>query len=209
MTDTDIVFNGLYHMIGHSVSVVICGLDCGDYTVDANGAVTVPLASDPDGLLSGAYIVQFDVGPYDTITYGDATTQVTVFTGVATATVYVPVVIGFSYPTIGQILRPVMEAQIKSPSGPGEGKTKRIEWASFLFSQAQGVSIGTSFANMWPVQFPDGTGQVLNHTILFSGVFADNFAEDYGFDNMIAWQIFRPYPCTVASVSGFLHSQDR
>ena len=209
MAATDIVFTGMYHAIGNNVSVVICGLDCGDHMVDVNGDVTVPLASDPDGLLSGYYVAQFDVGPYDTTTYGNATTQISMQVGIATMTMYVPVVIGYSYPSVGQLLRPVTEAQIKSPSGPGEGKTKRIEWVSIFFNNAAGVQVGTDINAMWDVQFPDGRGGVLGRTTLFSGVYADNFSDNYSYDNMIAWYIFRPYPCSVVSVSGFLHSQDR
>lgn len=212
MADTDIVFGSLYQFAGRLVDVVICGLDCGSYQVSQDGlaTVTVPRQSDPDGLLTGEYIATFDVGPYDRTTYGDATTQLSVSDTFALQTVYVPVTIGFSFTHAGQLLRPATEAQTKSPEGPALGKTRRIHRYAALFRNTIGISIGTVLANLFPVDFRNAGGSApLTKNILFSGVIEDTIDSEYSFDGQITWMGTRPYPCTIASISGFVETQER
>jgi hypothetical protein len=210
MADTDIVINGLYHLVGRTASVVICGLDCGDYVVQPGGFVTVPIGSDPDGLLSGAYIQSFDVGPYDTTTYGDATTQLTVFNGYSEGTYYVPVVVGFTFTSVGQLLRPATAQDTKSPQGPRLGKIGRNHYFAVLLQNAnKGVSFGTKLTNVLPANLRPNGSPIANYATLFSGVFTDTLGDGYGLDNALLWVVTRPYPCSVVAISGYLETAER
>lgn len=222
MATTDIVISGLYHLQGQTVSAVICGLDCGDYVVTSDGAtngipdpttggkITVPIQSDPDGLLTGLYLRGFDVGPFDTTTYGSMTTRLSVYDGYATATIYVPVVIGFTYPSIGKILRPATAEQGRSPIGPLLGKTRRNHQFAAQLVNAQGVYFGTGdMSTAIEASFRDAGRNILTRDNLYTGVHWDTLNDDYSFDGGIGWMITRPYPCTVTALGGFLETAER
>jgi len=211
MAATDIIFQGLYYAVGYTASVSCCGLDCGDYVVDANGDVTVPIDSDPDGNFNGPYLVQFDVGPFDKLTYGDQTTRIDLSDGVGgIQTIYVPVVIGFTYPSWGAGLRAVGEDQTKSPKGPGLGETRITHWFSALVSSSQGLSFGTTNAgSFYPAAFTDQSNIKLKMNTLFSGVWASPIEDGPSFDGMIAWSVSRPYAATVVALSGFIETSER
>lgn len=210
MADTDIVFTGFYHMIGSPASVVICGLDCGDYIVSATGTVTVPINSDKNQLCNGAYLAQFDVGPFDRTTYGDATTMLMISDGVGgVETIYVPVVIGFTYPSWGRLLRPVSQEDTKTPQGPSLGKTRRAHWFGALLLNTQGISFGTSTGQYDLAPLDDKAGNVLPLNVLYSGVWSKPIDDNPSFDGMIGWQILRPFPATVVAISGFIETSER
>jgi len=122
-----------------------------------------------------------------------------------------PGTIGFTYASQGQTLRPVAPQQVGSQNGPGFGKTKRNHMFSALLQDAQGISFGADFTKMHGAQFksPGGT-QPLARTSLYSGIYWDTL-EDLGttFDGQIAWQVTRPYPCTLTALGGFINTQDR
>lgn len=218
MAVTDVVFRGLYFAVGYTVSVSVCGIDCGDYVVsfavgeENEGFITVPINSDPNGLFNGAYLAQFDVGPFDRTTYGDATTRIDLADGVGgVETIYVPVVIGFTYPSIGVGLRPLTSEQTKSPLGGAEGKTRRIQWAGFLFQNAQGVTVISSNPTdgFFPSVFTDVTEAPLNMNELFSGIYQTPVDDAYSYDGQLGWMVTRPYACTVVAMTSHLETQER
>ena len=218
MADTDITITGLYHLQGRTVSVVICGLDCGDYLVTTDsgtamtgGNVVVPIGSDPDGLLSGAYIALFDVGPYDGTTYGNATAALTVFNAAAggEGTYYVPVCIGFTYTSIGQPLRPATAEQGKSQMGPLLGKTRRNHRFSALLNNTQGVSFGPNLSTAIEARFTNIANVVTTKDQLYSGVWQDTVADDYTLEGGVGWLVSRPYPCAVMALGGFMDTSER
>lgn len=215
MAATDIYLTGLAYVpfnAANSVEVVICGLNMGQYIVDSNGGVTVPINSDPDGLGDGAYFKQFDVGPWDSVTWGDATTELTVsVNGWGEATIYVPVTIGYVYTAIGQVMRPATEAEMKVQSGPGFGMFHRI-WAYGVdFLNSVGVSIGTNMAlnNADPVPFKVDNGVLLNHTAPFTGVVYSETEDNDSYENSVYWLSTGAYPCTVRAVTTFLSTEPR
>lgn len=210
MATTDIVFTGFYYAVGATVSVSIAGLDCGDYVVSALGTVTVPINSDKNQLCNGANLLQYDVGPYDNVSYGDATTSVTLADGSGgIATIYLPVVIGFVYPAVGGLLRRVDAQDIQSPRGPGIGKTRRTHWISALLLNTQGIAFGSPSGIFDTAPLDDGAGNVLPLNSLFSGVWSKPIDDNPGFDSLIGWQVVRPFPCTVVSISGALETSER
>lgn len=210
MAATDIIFTGFYFAVGAVVTVSIAGLDCGDYTVSTTGTVTVPINSDKDKLCNGAALAQYDVGPYDHATYGEATTQVTLADGVGgIETLYLPVVIGFVYPGWGIPLRPVTEDQIKSPQGAGQGKTRRAHWFSALLLNTQQVAFGTPHMVYDIAKLDDTGGNVLHQNVLYSDVWTKPVDDNPSYDGMIGWRSLRPFPCTVCSITGFLVESER
>lgn len=126
-----------------------------------------------------------------------------------------PAIVGGSYTSQGQLVRPVAEGETGARNGPALGKTRRVHQYSMLLNNAQGVSAGMDLSTppktpIYPVDLlaADKTTP-LPKTTLFSGVAWGNLDADYDFDNMFAWQVTRPYPCTVLAVSNFLHTMDR
>lgn len=213
MATTDIVINGLYHMENRMVDAMIGGLDCGSYVV-TDGAITVPIQSDPDDLCTGAYLYSLDVGPWDRDTYGDATTEITVLvTGLGIARVYVPVVIGYSFTTIGRLLRPATESATKSPQGPALGKLRRVNSFSGLFINTiggtNGVQFGTDFNHMHAALFKQNDGTILDNATMFSGVHYNSVEDHDTLDGMLTWTMTRPYPCTIAAIAGFIETKER
>jgi hypothetical protein len=210
MAATDMVFSGFYYAIGYTLTVSIAGLDCGDYVVSATGTVTVPINSDSGKLCNWATLVQYDVGPYDRTTYGDATTAVTMADGSGgVQTLYLPVVIGFNYIGWGIPLRPVTEDQIKSPSGAGLGKTRRSHWFSALLLNTQQIAFGTTHNVYDLAKLADDGQNLLPQNVLYSGVWTKPVDDNPSYDGQVGWQSARPFPCTVVAITGFMVESER
>lgn len=195
---TGVTLTGAWMTPSTIVAVEIAGLDCGDFSIAADGTITVPWGSDPDGLLTPAYLNA--VSSKDA--FNPALSKIEVSDGTETLTVYVPVLMGYSYASAGKTLR-----TLRSPTGGTLGETRRAHWIGVLFQSAQGVSLGGS--SLLQVTFTDQAGNANTSDILFSGAFATPIDDDYGFDGTISWQITRPYPCTVVSVNTFIETQER
>lgn len=132
----------------------------------------------------------------------------------STSSYTIPAVIGFTYTSQGQIVRPAQQGETGAQTGVGQGKTRRAHMVGILLSAAVygTMSLGTVFvaSKMRPALFKQTDGQTpVPTTGLFSGVYWSTIEDNYSFDGMIAWEITRPLPCTVVSISGFLHTQDR
>lgn len=195
------------HVSGTKVSAFIGGLDCGDYTVDDNGTITVPFGSDPNGLFNVSYLASISQAG----AYGDFEAEFT-FTnaGGDSITVNVPVVIGFSYTSTGKMLRPATADQGKSAQGPLLGKTRRNHQFAVLLLNSQGVSFGSGdLSDVRLADFRDAAENKLTMDTVYTGVYHDALDDDYSFEGGIGWQISRPYPCTVTAVAGFMETSER
>ena len=204
MADTSLVFAGLYHLLGKTVTAYVCGLNCGDYTVDSLGKVTVPLGSDAGGLLTADFIVANDGAT------GDNATDLYFDAGSGSAWYKIPVVVGEAYISRGQILRPQSEADVKTPTGGGLGKLRRIHQGSILFADTQpGPYIGTGFGYLNPVAFKDvDRSTPLPETTAFSGVYRMAISDIDSYDGALLWQTSGPGPMTIAAVSEYLETAD-
>lgn len=196
MAATDMVFPGYYYAAGRTLSVVVAGLYCGDYVVSSTGTLTVPINSDPDKNCNGAYLSQFDVGPFDKVTYGPATTALTLAVGYATATIYIPVIIGFNFPSMGKRL-----PQIKS-QGSGVGAVRRPHQYGAMVLNSIGLQIGSNFNNMHPVRY-ELDGQTPQFSTLFNGIVWDTVDGDYSFDEGLCFMVIEPYPTTIVALGDF------
>ncbi len=213
MAATDLIFNGLYYAVGYPVQVMIGGLFCGTFTVAAPGMITVPINSDPDQLCNGKYLQTLDVGPWDTTTYGGLTTEITLDVGGnGQATIYVPVAIGFTYPSVGQVMRPAAPEVTKSSQGPATGKLRRVHTVGILGSFVGGVSglqIGTNFAAMKAANVATKGGVPLTHNQLLEGVHFMAVADDDSLEGQVCWQMLNPYPCVINSINSFISFEER
>lgn len=208
-TENGVTFNGLWHLNGNTVSAFICGLDCGDFAV-SNGSMFVPFQSDNDGLFTLAYMEQLSAAGG----FGNFACPVDLAAGITTGRLTIPAVIGFTYTTQGQILRPGIPQDAGSMNGPPAGKVRRSHQYTALIQNgvSQTISFGTGFASPYKMHAPifktaGNTPYMSNE--LYSGVFWDNLDDQYTFDSMLAWQITRPVPGTICSIGGFLGTQDR
>lgn len=206
-SDTEIKFYGLSHLTGQTAQACIGGIDCGDYTVDADGAITVPFGADDTGLMTAAYLATLD--GFD----GEQATDITYYLNGVLTTVTVSVVIGRGYTSRGQLLRPATQADLHSPTGPALGKMRRSHRAALLFQNTGigSLSIGTDFAGtMYDVSFlDDNTQAAVPASEMFSGVLWTPLEDGYSFNSMLCWESTRPLPVTICAASVFLEGQEQ
>jgi hypothetical protein len=196
--------NGLWHLNGKTISVFAGGLDVGDWPV-TNGSLTIPFG---DGINSGPNGTSNTTGPFNPGGGGYLFTPAFVnsFNGA------MPIIVGFTFESDGQILRPSSQQDSGARNGPAFAKKRRSNEYGIQVVNSQGLSVGTSFTvpgEMNPVYFKDATEQTIPINQLYSGIHWDSLSDDYSFDSMLAWKITRPYPATVAAIGAFLHTQDR
>ena len=199
-----IELHGLWHLNGQTVQATFSGLDTGqqigqvgqpiiaDYTV-TNGSIQIPFG---DGISGGP---------------GNGLFTANLAASAISAN---QVVVGMTYNSDGQIVRPAAPAEAGTRNGPAFGKLRRNQQFAIQCVQAAGLSIGTRFDKLDPILFgtdpvndPGGTPLPLGQT--FSGIFWAPIADDNTFDGMLCWRVSRPVPATIAAIGGFIHTQDK
>jgi hypothetical protein len=156
-----------------------------------------------------------NVGPNTPATFSGfaALTAGNIFQGSTTSTssMTVPAVLGFTYTSQGQIVRPALPAEAGAQNGPAQGKTRRSHMFSLLAAAAiyGSISMGTVFGKLRPVNFKQPNEQPYDTKTLFSGVHWGTLEDNYSFEGGLAWEITRPLPASISSVGGFINTQDR
>lgn len=200
---------GLSHLVGETVSVFLDGQDGGDYTVAADGSITMSIDS-VSYTVTAATLVASDGD------YGESTTPILVHNGSATPVwTSVGVVVGQPFVSQGQRLRPATAADGASQQGPILGMTRRTDRFAVLVQDAIVMRFGTSLTptptgNMIQaifVQADDITPILAGN--MFSGVYWSDTYDGYGLDGGLCWQVDRPWPATVCAVSQFLTAMER
>ncbi len=192
--------NGLWPLNGLTVTAWIGGLDCGDYAV-SGGMIQVPYG---DGVPGGMGSFpdpgtnRYDQGLF---TSGFVRTGITA-NGVTMWTGTMPILVGFSFTSRGQLLRPIQPTETGARNGPAFGKLARDHYLMALFEGAVGgeggVQMGYVFGDLEPAIFKQADGATtLTVDVQFSGVFRDQFTCDYTFDTRPAWEVSRPQICNV------------
>lgn len=194
-----ITFYGLWHLNGSTVSAFVGGLDCGDAPV-TNGSMFVPFG--------GAFTLAYLQSIASTTAYGAMAVKLD------SPAITFPAVIGFTFTSQGQILRPLAPADVGTQNGPAFAKTRRNHMFGALITAAVNgaISFGASFApftTLRPLQATSPSGIPVPLTQLYSGLYWNTLEDDYGFDGMLCWQVTRPVPATIAAIGGFAHGQDR
>jgi len=186
-TFSQITFNGLWHLNGKTVSVFAGGLDCGDVVV-SNGSAVVTFG---DGVAAGAgqglFTQDFVAG----------------FNGA------MPCVVGFTYTTRGQMVRPALQAEAGTAAGPAFGKIRRSHQYGVMLVNSKAPQIGTSFGNLRTAQLRTPGGNDFSPLSAFTGMHVDTLEDDYTMDSMLAWQQTRPLPCNIAALGAYLSTQDK
>lgn len=198
---TQIVFSGLMAHAGLSVDVQIAGLDCGTYTVSATGTITIAYGADPAGLFKRTFL-NSNAGSSQ---YGGVSCPI-YFTDTTTTTM--SVVVGFTFTSQGQRLRPMTPAQSGTQAGPSLGKIRRVHKYGFNFVNSVGVQVGTNFTTTRAVQYRTPGNTPIPVTTQFNGIVWDTLEDAYSLDGQLAWQITRPYPTQIAAAASFVQTQD-
>jgi hypothetical protein len=164
------------------------------------GSPGMPTQTPPN---ANGWVDQWSVFQLGTIFFGSTT---------AISSGTIPAVIGFTYTTQGQILRPNDREAVGAMTGPGFGKTKRQhQFAALIQAGVVGtMSFGTEFTHLHPANFTDATRRaLLSPLTLFSDIWWDTIDDSYSFNSQDCWQISRPVPGIIAAIGGFIHTQDR
>jgi hypothetical protein len=222
---SSVVQNGLVtiacEVAGYTVFNIyntLTGAVAGTFTVQGIHSLTYASSNDKTGqvVLYGYYkYIQGDTllgtdTPAIGVTMWMMLTAGTEFGVYDPVTLYtIPTVIGYTYPSQCQLLRPLAAADSGSPNGPSLGKTRRSHMYGALFHRAAQIYVGTNFSNLRIANFQTPNGTVYGPGQLWTGVWWDTMDDDYSFDCQPCWQVIRPYPATVLAFGTFLHTQDR
>lgn len=203
-------FTGLWNLRTKSVTVCAFGLDLGDFTVDVNGTVFVPYGS---GTTPSAFdYTTGGAGAYlFTSTYISDNVQADVPRngGVYISSGYMPVVVGFTFTSDGQTLRPIAPEQTGTRAGPSFGDLRRSHYVKALLRNTIGIQFGTDFGStLQQAKLADGTGTQPAPTQMYSGLWRETLNDDYTFDSMLSWRIVRPYPAQVISIGASIEGTD-
>ncbi len=206
---TGLTFYGMNNLVGVTVAAFICGLDCGDYVVAENGSIAVPYQSDPDGLFTAAYVVNLANNPPGNIAdWGWGQSAVTV--EISSVSYTIPVAIGAVYTSQGQVVRP--DQMHQGQKGEGLAKQRRVHMfgAKLVNAVTSSISFGSDFSTtLSPVFLPGDGRDAYTQVTLFNGVYWNTLNCNSDFEGMLAWEISRPFPCTIASVNSFMNMEDR
>lgn len=119
-------------------------------------------------------------------------------------------VVGFTYTSQGQLVRPATPAESGAKLGPALGAKRRTDHVKAqLYKAGLALQFGTDFApaRLKSAKLQTAGGAPLPGNTLFSGVHWDNIVDPYSYDSMLAWQITRPYPATIVSIGANLSTQ--
>lgn len=178
-----VVINGLWHLNGKTVTVFAGTLDCGDWPV-SNGSVTVPCY--PNSAQTNT---------------GFTTAFVDAYSGT------MPIIVGFTYTSQGQLHRPVEAQETGSPIGPTLGQRRHVARFAAYMIATQGISFGTSFSNLHAFTFKSNGNIPYASNQLFTGVgYRDSLADSWSYDGMICWQISRPWPACIGTIEGEINT---
>jgi hypothetical protein len=174
-----VVINGLWHLNGKTVTVFAGTLDCGDWPV-SNGSVTVPVY--PNSAQANTAFTEAFVSAYSGA---------------------MPIIVGFTYTSQGQLHRPIEPQETGSPIGPTLGQRRTVKRFAAYMVNTQGISFGTSFSNLHAFTFKSNGNIPYASNQLFTGVgYRDSLADSWSYDGMICWQISRPWPACIGAIEG-------
>lgn len=170
------------------------------------------------------------IGANGTVTFGGAAFKIQSVPGFAgqltqSQNGFIPAVIGYTYTSQGQVLRGINAAETGARNGPAFGKVRRnhryaLQLGNTVAGSSNntiGLKVGTvlpgqltspALGNLRAALLATAGGTPYAQSALFTGVWTQPIEDPDSYDGMIAWQITRPVPATVAAVGGFLETKD-
>lgn len=177
-----------------------CGQDLGRFTV-SGGVLSIPLT----GTLTPAVLARYTTSPTD---YESMAVTIRSDVGSTGADQFVvPILVGLSYTSRGQLLRPNRQEDVRTPSGPGFAKEKRSHELHALLHNTRGISFGTRFNKLRPIKLVSDGGRVFDVDEAFSGVYTAPLEDNYSYDSQPCWEVSRPYPATVCAFGAALNTE--
>lgn len=123
----------------------------------------------------------------------------------------IPIVVGYTFTSQGQCVRPDRPQETGALNGPAMGKKRRTHQyaAQIIKAVASQVSFGTDFTTAMPALFRYPNNTDYSPVTIYQDTHWSPLNDTYSFDSMLCWQITRPYPCDLASIGAYLETQDR
>lgn len=186
---------GLGHLEGKTVQVFAGGLDCGDR---GDNSTTFT-----DFIVTGGSVF---------VPYGDslgAGTGRGLFTPdfVAAAP---NIVVGMTYNSDGQLVRPIAIADTGARSGPALGLLRRNHRFAALLNTTRGLSVGASLSGtMYPVRLTNDRGDAIPTLSAYSGIVTDPVNDSFSYEGGLCWRVSRPFPANIVALSGNIRTQDQ
>lgn len=113
--------------------------------------------------------------------------------------------IGYSYKSRGKLLR----IDAGSPQGSSIGATRRSHKTAMQLHRVGDLKVGTSFDNMYPVQFTTADVQQADQaTPLYSGIQRLDLESEYDFNSQVHFEQSSPLPGTIQSITTFMEEFD-
>jgi hypothetical protein len=187
--------NGLWHLNGKTVQAWLGGLDCGlqedgtftDFLV-TNGSINVPFGDGVSAGSAGGFFTEAFVSSFD----GN-----------------MPMRVGFTFTSQGQIVRVNSQADSGARNGPAFGKLRRNNYVMAQLEGTNGVSFGTLFDGLTPADYTQSNdGQPVATNEQFTGIFRDQITDEDDFEGMICWEVTRPYICNIAAIGAAIDTRD-
>jgi hypothetical protein len=194
-TGTGLTINGLWHLNGKTVQVFAGGLDCGDPGegkpfsdfVVSNGSLTVPYG---DSISAGAGRGLFTAA-------------------FAAALPLTQIVVGFTYNSDGQIVRPILPADSGARNGPAFGKLSRSHRYAMKLVNTLGLYVGGTFARLAQANTKQDNGAPLPALTTFTGISQEGIKDDDAYDNGMCWRVSRPFPANIVVAAVNLQTKDQ
>ena len=123
---------------------------------------------------------------------------------------HIDAILGCNYFSRAQTLRP--DIGVGAQNGPALGKLRRVDQYGLLTFKTGETYIGTNFvtAEMFEVEWENPAGNdAFGRTPLFSAVAHGSLQGQWDFDNMMAWEVRRPFPGAYIAIEGFSNASDR
>lgn len=124
-------------------------------------------------------------------------------------------VVGYTFDSQGQLLRPVAPQETGARNGPAFGKSRRNQRYAVALANTigpNGIKFGTRLTgtpNLRAALLATAGATPYLDNQLYTGEHSATIEDTYSYDGMIAWQVSRPVPAVVTALGGFLETNDR
>lgn len=150
-----------------------------------------------------------------TITYGDGVSAGAgggkFIQSFATALALNQIVVGCTYNSDGQIVRPQMPAETGARTGSGVGKISRDHFFGVYLVNTLGISFGTNFSSLIPARFTQADEVTpIPALTTFTGMYTDIPDSRYSrFEERLCWRSNRPFPAAIPLIGISRATQDQ